>query len=474
MATTRLMPLHTGKGRTVGQAISDIIDYTKNPQKTDSGRLITSWQCDSRIADAEFLFTKNQYIQKTGRVRGEDDVIAYHLRQSFVPGEITPEEANRLGCELAKRFTKGNHAYIVCTHIDKAHIQNHIIWNSTALSQTRKFRNFWGSTRAVRRLNDTICIENGYSIVENPKPHGKSYNKWLGDQKKPSHRERICAAIDDALAQKPDSFEALLELLRQAGYEIKGGKSPSLFGGEQKRFIRMDTLGEDYMPEALRSAIAGERTHTPRKQPLQSSVSKQKSGTLLVDIQAKLQEGKGAGYARWATLFNLKQMAQTVAYLQDHGLLDYSVLSGKAAAASNQFHVLSTRIKTAEARMAEIAVMRTHIINYAKTRDTYVAYHKAGYSKKFLAEHESQIALHRAAKKYFDEQGIQKMPPVKNLNTEYAALMTEKKATYTEYRKAREEMKELLTAKANIDRILELNKVQEQATADKGKETEQR
>ena len=78
MATTRLMPLHTGKGRTVGQAISAIIDYTENPQKTDGGRLITSWQCDSRIADAEFLFTKNQYIQKTGRVRGEDDVIAYH------------------------------------------------------------------------------------------------------------------------------------------------------------------------------------------------------------------------------------------------------------------------------------------------------------------------------------------------------------------------------------------------------------
>ena len=241
MATTRLMPLHTGKGRTVGQAISAIIDYTENPQKTDGGRLITSWQCDSRIADAEFLFTKNQYIQKTGRVRGEDDVIAYHLRQSFVPGEITPEDANRLGCELAKRFTKGNHAYIVCTHIDKAHIHNHVIWNSTALSQTRKFRNFWGSSRAVRRLNDTICIENGYSIVENPKRHGKSYNKWLGDKKKPSHRERICAAIDDALVQKPDSFDALLELLWQAGYEVKGKKDPSLLGGEQKKSIRMDT-----------------------------------------------------------------------------------------------------------------------------------------------------------------------------------------------------------------------------------------
>ena len=427
MATTRLMPLHTGKGRTVGQAISAIIDYTENPQKTDGGRLITSWQCDSRIADAEFLFTKNQYIQKTGRVRGEDDVIAYHLRQSFVPGEITPENANRLGCELAKRFTKGNHAYIVCTHIDKAHIHNHVIWNSTALSQTRKFRNFWGSSRAVRRLNDTICIENGYSIVENPKRHGKSYNKWLGDKKKPSHRERICAAIDDALTQKPDSFETLLELLRQAGYEVKGKKVPSLLGGEQKKSIRMDTLGDGYTPADLRAVIAGEKAHTPQKNAAAPVKPEKRSGNLLVDIQAKLRAGKGASYARWATLFNLKQMAQTVAYLQDHELLDYAVLSEKAAAASAHFNELSARIKASETRMAEIAVLKTHIINYAKTRDVYAGYRKAGYSKKYLAEHESDILLHKAAKNAFDELGVKKLPTVKSLQEEYAKLLAQKR-----------------------------------------------
>ena len=172
MATTRIIPiipLHAGKGRTVGKAISDIIDYVKNPDKTDHGRLITSYQCDSRVADAQFLLDKQTYAARTGRVRGADNVIAYHLRQSFVPGEITPEEANRLGVELARRFTKGKHAFIVCTHIDKAHVHNHIIWNSTTLECDRKFRNFWGSTRAVHRLSDTICIENGYSIVEAPK-----------------------------------------------------------------------------------------------------------------------------------------------------------------------------------------------------------------------------------------------------------------------------------------------------------------
>ena len=263
MATTRLMPLHTGKGRTVGTAISDIIDYVQNPQKTDNGRLITSYQCDSRIADAEFLFNKRQYIAATGRVRGEDDVIAYHLRQSFVPGEITPEEANRLGCELARRFTKGKHAFIVCTHIDKKHIHNHIIFDATALDYQRKFRNFWGSTRAVRRLNDTICIENGYSIVENPKPHGKSYNKWLGDRAKQSQRETLRVMIDQALEQKPADFDALLKLLEGMGCEVsRRGQSYSLKAPGWDNAARMSKkLGKGYSEAELRAVLAGEKEH---------------------------------------------------------------------------------------------------------------------------------------------------------------------------------------------------------------------
>ena len=74
------MPLHIGKGRTVGTAIERIIDYVENPEKTDGGKLITSWQCDSRSADQEFSYAKQEYIEKTLRVRGSDDVIAYHLR----------------------------------------------------------------------------------------------------------------------------------------------------------------------------------------------------------------------------------------------------------------------------------------------------------------------------------------------------------------------------------------------------------
>ena len=165
-------------------------------------------------------------------------------------------------------------------------------------------------------------------------------------------------------------------------------------------------------------------------------------------------------------------MAQTVAYLQDHNLMDYAELTAKADAASARYHELSDRITAAEKRMAEIAVLRTQILGYVKTRDTYVAYRKAGYSKKFKAEHEADILLHQAAKKHFDSLGLNKLPTVKALNAEYAKLLAEEKAAYADYWQAREEMRELLTARANIDRIL--GKEDRERNAQRDRQAEQR
>ena len=461
MATTRIMPLHIGKGRTESRAISEIIDYVANPQKTDHGRLITSYQCDSRVADAQFLLDKQTYMASTGRVRGKDDVIDYHLRQSFVPGEITQEEANRLGVELARRFTKGKHAFIVCTHIDKAHVHNHIIWNSTTLECDRKFRNFWGSTRAVHRLSDTICIENGYSIVEAPKRRGQSYNKWLGDAAKPSHKEQLRQSIDRALAQKPASLEELLHLLEQEGFTVhRRGKTISVSAEGWGNNVRFDRLGDGYTLDDLLAVLSGQKVHTPRK--LTAVQAAPPKVNLLVDIQDKLKAGKGAGYALWAKVFNLKQMAQTLNYLSEHGLLDYTDLETKTAEATARYNALSDQIKAAEKRMAEIAVLRTHIINYAKTRETYVAYRKAGYSRKFYAEHEDEIRLHQAAKEAFNELNVKKLPTVKELQTEYAQLLADKKVAYAEYRHARAAMRELLTVKNNVDRVLAMEQTEPQ------------
>ena len=218
-----------------------------------------------------------------------------------------------------------------------------------------------------------------------------------------------------------------------------------------------------YTEAELRSVLAGEKEHEPIQKRPQAT---EKTGTLLIDIEAKLQAGKGAGYERWAKVFNLKQMAQTYNYLREHDLLNYEELSVKTDDATARFHALSAKIKASEQRMAEIAVMRTHIVNYAKTRDVYVAYRKAGYSRKYRAEHEADILLHQAAKEAFNELGVKKLPTIKSLQEEYAKLLAEKKAAYAEYRTVRGEMRELLIHKQNVDRMLDRGAYSEEPNQD--------
>lgn len=181
MATTRIISMHINRGKTVAQCLGNRINYAENPSKTSGGELISAFECDPKTAGSEFLLAKRQYRVITGREH-KSDVIAYQVRQSFKPGETTAEEANRVGFEFAERFLKGKHAFIVSTHVDKRHIHNHIIWNSTTLDCTGKFRDFLGSGKAVARLSDLICMEHQLSVIEKPQHGSKHYGKWLGSR----------------------------------------------------------------------------------------------------------------------------------------------------------------------------------------------------------------------------------------------------------------------------------------------------
>ena len=147
--------------------------------------MISAYQCDHMTADAEFLLSKAKYKAATGREqRRESDVLCYQIRQSFKPGEITPEEANRVGYETAMRWTKGKYAFFVATHTDRRHIHNHIYYDPISLDHSRKFRNFLGSAFALRRLSDRVCIEHDLSVIQNPRMHSQTqfrhYGQWLG------------------------------------------------------------------------------------------------------------------------------------------------------------------------------------------------------------------------------------------------------------------------------------------------------
>ena len=269
--------------------------------------------------------------------------------------------------------------------------------------------------------------------------------KWLGDKKQLSHRDVLRAAIDDALARKPKTFEELIRLVRESGYRVSEGKSVTFYKPMQKG-IKLHTLGAGYSEAELRAVIEGKAAHNPR--------GKRERVNLLIDIEARLAAGKGGGYAQWAKVFNVKQMAKTLLYLQEHGIKGREELNARADAASEKLAAVNERIKAIDAQIKEFAELRGQIVTYAKTRKIFDEYKAAHYSRKFYDAHEDAIEQHRAAKRYFTEHCFGKLPKVKDINELFDKLVAEKRAAYAEYRAIRDEHRELLVHRHNVEVFL--------------------
>ncbi len=452
MAATRLIAIHENKGRTVAQSLKLRTDYAKNGEKTEDGKYISAYECHPDLIDLEFANSKREYFDYTGRVY-PGDIIAYQIRQSFKPGEITPEEANAVGYETAMRFTKGEHAFIVATHTDRAHIHNHIIFNSTNLTCDRKFRDSWFVALALQKVSDLVCLEHALSVIKPRKPGER--DKRTTYPPRETIRDKVRSDIDAVLQCEPSDYEEFLQRMRARGYEIKPGKFTAIRGSGQKRFLRFRSFGESYSEDAIRNKIQENCSRAS------TSKGRKREFDLLIDINRKLSEGKGKGYANWAARYNVKQVAAALLFLQEHDIRDYAALENITAKQTEQFHQLSEDLKTKEKRLADIAALKKNIVNYSKTREVYVAYRKSGYSKKFLEEHREDITLHKAAKQMFDELGLKKLPKIKNLSDEYAGVLEEKRKVYSRYKETKASMMEYQIAKRNIDQILRLDQEKE-------------
>lgn len=468
MAISKIKPRHASEGRSIAAVLKDRIDYDKNPDKTDGGLLVTGYQCSPETAWQEFTVSKQIYTATTGRKRAPDkDVISYLLIQSFEPGTITPEDANRLGYKLALEFTGGEHQFIVATHVDKKHIHNHIEFNSTTLDCSHKFNNVRNSYIPLRKANDRICQEFGLSIIEESQEKGKHYAEWAAEKRGKSWKALLRQTIDRVLP-KVKTFDEFLDAMRQEGYEVVQSKKLLKFRAQgQERFTRSKTLGADYTLEALQERIG--KTKLPRRKK-KINLEKDARVNLLMDIQARLQ-GRGPGMERWMKIHNLKEAAKTLNYLTEHGITEYEVLAARAETAAAEFETVSTSIKQMEHRMEQIAALKTHIINYAKTRNTYMAYRKTKAADKpaFRTAHETEILLHEAAKRAFDAQGVKKLPTVKVLQAEYTDLLAKKKAAYEDFKRLRQENQELQAVKANVDSLLQIQQ-EEQKEQEKKQE----
>ena len=257
--------------------------------------------------------------------------------------------------------------------------------------------------------------------------------------------------IGAALGHGCKDFDSFLAAMKAARVEVKRGKHLAFKIPNGKRFIRCDSLGEDYSEAAIIESISGKRIINPRAKAATS-----KRPNMLIDIQARMQQANSPGFERWAKIFNLKEMAKTVMYLQENGLTDLRELEKACDTAVQKYNDLSDRTKAASARMKDISELQKHIGAYSKTREVYAQYRKLPSRKqeKSYNEHSNEICSCQAAKRYFDSLGLKKLPSIQSLKQEYATLAAENKRRYPEQKRAREEMIELLTAKNNVERIL--------------------
>ena len=293
----------------------------------------------------------------------------------------------------------------------------------------------------MQRVSDTVCIEAGLSIIT-PRPQ-RLREKQTYDQN--TFRNAIRQAIDDALRKEPKDFDAFLRLLREAGFEVKTGKYTAVKGKGQQRFIRFRSLGAGYSDEEIRAVIAGTAVHKPRQKSIQ--VHRVVRFSLILDLQQKLEE-KGPAYERWASVFNLKQMANVMLFLNENHIDSIDQLVSQAESNLQRADELQAQVRQCEGRLNEIKGLKANIINYSKTRDTYVAYRKAGYSKKFLEAHRDEILVHKAAKQAFE--GLERIPKVKELNAEYAQVQSQRSTLRSELQSARKKSREYELAKENI------------------------
>ena len=432
MAVTKTHPIKS--------TLKAAIDYICNPEKTDGKLLVSAYGCAAETADIEFAWTRRHAIDKGTN-------LGRHLIQAFQPGEVTPEQAHEIGMQLAKEILGGKYEFVLTTHIDKDHVHNHLIFNAVSFMDHKHYHSNKRSYHDIRRTSDRLCKEHGLSVIIPGKEKGKSYIEHQTTQNGTSYKAKLKAAIDRILPACSD-LEELLRRLQREGYEIKRGKYISARAPDQERFTRLKTLGVDYTEEALAARIAGRSR--PSRQP------KQRSGKicLLIDIQNNIKAQQSAGYRRWATIENLKRIADTSNFLTEHDIGSYEELVDRCEAVSASVAQLKAYLWDTGAKIDELTLKMKHVGTYRQLKPIYDRYKASSDKEKFLRGHESEIILFEAAARECKRLGAVPLPATERMQAEMDELTTRRTALQTELRKIQKEEKEYDMIQKNIDILL--------------------
>ena len=445
----------------ITSTVNKAVDYICNPEKTDDSILISSYGCSPETAAYDFKFA----LSKTSQ---SDPNKAYHLIQSFFPGEVSYKEAHKIGIELADKLLEGKYSYIVSTHIDKGHVHNHIIFCAADNINHEKYHDCKKTYYNIRNLSDDLCREHELSVITPGEKRGKTYKEWQAGKNSSAWKEQLKSDIDEAI-KNAATYEDCIELIRAKGYEVKGED----FGEKAHKFISFrpldrervvrgsaKSLGTEYTKERIKErieekALVKDKKRVPfptRKKPIVKDYSRK---NLIDTTEDKFAQSPGLKH--WADIQNLKIAAAS--YSQ----------TGSIAELEKQIAAKSTLAKTAreslvetERQLKDLGQVLKYAEQYKANHIYHVRYKKSKDKDAYLRRHETELILHDGAENMLKRFGIDtKNLDIEKLRSDYNSLYSKKQTLQKTYKSAEREAADLNRKLDNLNQYLDLNPEQQ-------------
>ena len=450
MAVTKIHPINS--------TLKKAIDYICNSDKTDDEIYVTNYLCSRENAHKEFELTKKQFNSRT-------KTLAHHLIQSFVPEEVSFEEAHQVGIELCEKILEGKYEYVLATHIDKDHIHNHIIFNSIDVDEGKVYHSYYGSYMNIRNQSDKLCKEHGLSVIdlETQKEISEikrrkfvSWYDWNEDQKGSSYKSKLQFDINRSIQQSVN-WQDFLSKMERYGYEIKFGKHIAFRSKNQQRFTRAKTIGNNYIEERIKDRI----------------LNKEKELGNIIDIKNNEKANSSKGYERWATKHNMTTAANTMIAIRDKGFHSMTELESEIKRVSSRANQLRKEFRDKEFEQKRIKEITKHLQTCINKKAHYDGYRKNPNDKIYMMMNRKDVEAYQEA---FSEVEIfiKQFPHLKKeimeglkrgdgksifkeLNQHSKGLHEIQKELAEEHDKLQEKRNELDGLKANIDQYLGRN-----------------
>ena len=379
MAVTKIHPIKT--------TLKKAIDYICNGDKTDDEIYVTTHLCSRENAYKEFEITKKQFSSRT-------KILAHHLIQSFVPEEVSFEEAHQVGIELCEKILEGQYEYVLATHIDKEHIHNHIIFNSIDVDDGKVYHSYYGSYMNIRIQSDRLCREHNLSVIDqetqkeiNEIKQRKFVNwyDWNEDKKGSSYKSRLQFDIDRTIKQSIN-WKDFLSKMESCGYEIKIGKHIAFRSKNQHRFTRAKTIGLNYSEERIKDRI----------------LNKNKELGNIIDIKNNDKAKSNKGYERWATKHNMKTAASTMVAIREKGFDSMKELEkaiDRISVEKNKLRQEFDKISWEQKRIKEVV---KHIQTCISKREHYEGYRKNPNDKIYMMMNRKDVEAYQMSYEEID------------------------------------------------------------------------